>query len=281
VKCLHRCEFHCGREAALLNDDPGKIFRDRSAPRDDKRGAKADPSACILIVDPVLGSRFSLAQAVAHPGYVVKAASTVEEEHEILLRGLLAGLNSCEFEAESLELLHTELAIPFRVSEWPQVDEERECGTRIAEDWPVEGDASLAGLSSETLRLLSKARQSLRVTRLDDGSSRTRGEVNRSSCFGLTIRDGGRRTRTCLISADRRRIVPLVSMVRELQSGLQMVFRRIRLAVARAGAARRLAQHVSEKLRTPVRALTHAIDRLRSEARWDADRVGRSLVVRV
>jgi signal transduction histidine kinase len=138
---------------------------------------------------------------------------------------------------------------------------------RIAEDWPVEGDVSLAGLSSETLRLLSKARQSLRVTRLDDGSSRTRGEVNRSSCFGLTIRDGGRRTRTCLISADRRRIVPLVSMVRELQSGLQMVFRRIRLAEARAGAARRLAQHVSEELRTPVGALTHAIDRFRGEAK--------------
>ncbi len=219
----------------MLNDDPGKSFRDRSAPRQDKRGAKVDPSACILIVDPVLGSRFSLAQAVAHPGYVVKAASTVEEalshldrgdvsliivdqkltegdgieflvevrgrypstdralvtasegvafirgaiqraglsflvskpwsptslrktvrevlggnveyegwnsavaaghaipyerglesepqlperEHEILLRGLLAGLNSCEFEAEVFELLHTELAIPFRVSEWP------------------------------------------------------------------------------------------------------------------------------------------------------------------
>ena len=115
----------------MLNDDPGKSFRDRSAPRQDKRGAKVDPSARILIVDPVLGSRFSLAQAVAHPGYVVKAASTVEEALSHLDRG----------------------------------------------------DVSLAGLSSETLRLLSKARQSLRVTRLDDGSSRTRAEVEPFELF--------------------------------------------------------------------------------------------------
>ena len=33
-------------------------------------------------------------------------------DHEILLRGLLAGLNSCEFESEVFELLHTELATP-------------------------------------------------------------------------------------------------------------------------------------------------------------------------
>ncbi|MBC8188502.1 MAG: response regulator [Proteobacteria bacterium] len=71
----------------MLNDDPGKIIRVRSAPRQDKRGAKVDSPACILIVDPVLGSRFSLAQAVAYPGYVVKAASTVEEALSHLDRG--------------------------------------------------------------------------------------------------------------------------------------------------------------------------------------------------
>jgi signal transduction histidine kinase len=54
-------------------------------------------------------------------------------------------------------------------------------------------------------------------------------------------------------------------MIRELQSGLQLVFRRISLADARTEAARRLAQHVSEELRRPVGALTDAIDRLRGE----------------
>ena len=45
---------------------------------------------------------------------------------------------------------------------------------------------------------------------------------------------------TCLIWADREHLTQLVSMLRELQAGLQMVFRRIRLANARAEAARRL-----------------------------------------
>ena len=73
-----------------------------------------------------------------------------------------------------------------------------------------------------------------------------------------------------MIWADRSRTASLVSMLRELQMGMQMAFRRIRLAEARALAARRLAKRVSEELRMPVGALTHAIDRLRGEA----ERVG-------
>lgn len=58
----------------------------------------------------------------------------------------------------------------------------------------------------------------------------------------------------------------LVSMLRELQVGLQMAFGRICDAEARAVAAYEPARRVSEELRTPVGALTHAIDRLRGEA---------------
>jgi signal transduction histidine kinase len=45
-----------------------------------------------------------------------------------------------------------------------------------------------------------------------------------------------------------------------------MAFERIREAHQRAAAARDLARRVSEELRTPVGALSHAIDRLRGEA---------------
>ena len=366
----------------MLNDEPGKYFRKQSATRLMKRGETIDGSTCILIVDPILGSRFSLAQAVAHPGHVVKAASTIDEalshlergnvaliivdqqlsecdgidflvevrvrypttqralvtasdgisfirgaieraglcfllskpwspsslrktirevlggetkfkgwnrafpddvssfsdrsrnvyqtepyrRHEILLRGLLAGLNSCEFEGEVFELLHTELANPCRVSEWLWVDEGRGLATRIVGDWPVEGGVPIDALTEGATQLLTKARRSLRVTRLDDEPTRVPADPVQRACVGLAIRDEGRRTRTCLIWADRRHLAELVSMMRELQTGLQMVFRRIRLANARAEAARRLAQHVSDELRRPVGALTHAIDRLRGEA---------------
>lgn len=365
----------------MLNDEPGKLFRALPATAFDQRGQKVDGSACVLIVDPVLGSRFSLAQAVAGPGYLVKTASTADEavtyldrgdvsliivdqqlaecdgidflidvrgrypatrrvlvatsegvsfirnaigraglcfllskpwspkslrktirevlgggtefkgwstalgtsgtpsverfraidrrrprqEQEILLRGLLGGLNSCEFEAEVFELLHSELAVPFRVNEWLWVDEERGNATRVAGDWPVEGGVAFDELAPAALRLLAKARKSRRVTRLDDNNVGARADLTGPTCVGFSIRDDGRRTRTCLIWVDRRHVAPLVSMIRELQAGLQMVFHRIRLAEARAEAARRLARHVSEELRTPVGALTHAIDRLRGE----------------
>lgn len=58
----------------------------------------------------------------------------------------------------------------------------------------------------------------------------------------------------------------LSTVLRDIQSGLQRAVRQIREAEARALAARRLARRVSEDLRTPVGALSHAIDRLRGEA---------------
>lgn len=365
----------------MLKEEIGKYFRDESAVNFDTRGAIDDESACILIIDPVLGSRLSLAQAVAQPSYVVQTASTISEaisyldegnvslviaerrleecdgiefladlrsrypdtcralviegeaaglmrraidraglsfllnkpwspkslretvrnvlggnvefagwsrgfsahsldrhdfertndplepgrQHEILLRGLLAGLNSCEFAAEVFELLHTELAAPFCVSHWLWVDEERATGTRIAGDWPVEENISVEALSADDSRLLSKARRSLRVTRLNDAPVRSRPDTVRTICLSLAIREDAKRSMTCLIWAHESRTASLVVMLSELQMGLQMTFRRIRMAEARAIAAHSLAKRVSEELRTPVGALTHAIDRLRGE----------------
>ena len=367
----------------MLNDEPGNIFRERAAAGFEERSQREDRSVRILIVDPVLGSRFSLAQAVTEPGCQVQTASTVEDalcqlrqsefsliivdqqlaecdgieflvevrglypavrrvlvtasesisfirdaigrarlcfllskpwnpgslrrtirevlrgeretgpgfegwdrvigraatipaqrvelqqpdrNCEVLLRGLLAGLNSCEFESEVFELLHSELARPFRISEWLWVDEERGIATRIAGDWPVERGVSLDALDAVTRTLLSKAHESHRVMHLDDERLDRPSNPPRAVCIGLTLREEASRTRSCLIWADVRYRGPLVSMMRELQTGLEIVFRRLRLADARAQAARRLAQHVSDELRTPVGALAHAIDRLRGEA---------------
>lgn len=71
---------------------------------------------------------------------------------------------------------------------------------------------------------------------------------------------------TALVWVAPDRCTAVLALLREIQSGLQLAFRRIRDAEARATAARRLARRVSEELRTPVGALSHAIDRLRGEA---------------
>ncbi|HEB89395.1 MAG TPA: hypothetical protein ENI85_07475 [Deltaproteobacteria bacterium] len=74
----------------------------------------------------------------------------------------------------------------------------------------------------------------------------------------------------CLVWVERVRAFRLLAILRELQSALEMTFLRICQADERADAARRLATRVSEQLRTPVGALTHAVDQLRGEA----ERVG-------
>ncbi len=187
-------------------------------------------------------------------------------QHHLLLRGLLAGLNACEGEAELIELIHNELAGAFGVDRWLWVDETRGVGTRIAGDWPLEADVDLAELAMEEKRALERARSSIRVTRLDVARPGATRRPPASTCISMALRDGGQRALTCLVWVDPRFAGRLVQLLRDLHSGLQMAFRRIRDAEARAAAARRLAARVSEELRTPVGALTHAVDRLRGEA---------------
>jgi DNA-binding NarL/FixJ family response regulator len=366
----------------VLKDEAGSNFRDGSTSGFDTRNDVVRETAHILIVDPVLGSRFALAQAVSQLGSIVHTASDAEEArdyldrdavslviadhdlgdrdgldflidvrndhsetcralvtaeedidfvrcaieraglsfllskpwnpsslcstireilggrqdyanwtqipssyvsetpgvarsaprsegdrlHELLLRGLLAGLNSCEREVEVFELVHSELALPFRIDRWLWVDEESGLGTRIAGDWPVERDVEPISFSQQEVHLLSQARRSLRVTRLDNSFSEVSSGALRRVCLSLAIRDGGHRTMTALIWLDRARSGPFVEMLRQLQVGMQMAFRRIRTAEARAARVRCLAERVAKELRTPVGALTHAIDRLRGEA---------------
>ncbi len=78
--------------------------------------------------------------------------------HEVLLRGLLAGLNSCQVENEVFELVHSELGEAFRVSKWLWIDEENRCATRVSGDWPVDDGIGLDDLSQEEDHFLLQAR---------------------------------------------------------------------------------------------------------------------------
>jgi CheY-like chemotaxis protein len=367
----------------MMNEEGGNIFRERTEASLPPRRSSSREPARILIVDPVVGSRFALAKVVAQPGVLAETASSIEEarlrlarrpvalilvdeelgegargldflvevrqshpavrralviaedvvalrradldraglsfvvakpwspaflrsavrealgaqdefaawEHrpravpssrselargshaedverrlDLLARGLLAGLNSCEAEAEVFELLHAELAESLDSQRWLWVDEDLALATRIVGDWPLESGIRLDGLPDDERFLLEHARRSSRITRLDRRAPIARDESPPTACIGFTVKDGGRRVITALVWVDSDRCTAVLALLREIQSGLQLAFRRILDAEARATAARRLARRVSEELRTPVGALSHAIDRLRGEA---------------
>lgn len=367
----------------MMQDEGGKFFRERAGASFSGRRSSSREPARILIVDPVVGSRFALAKVVAQPGVLAETAASVAEarlrlargpvalilvedelgddargldflvevrrshpsvrralviaegvvalrradldraalsfvvarpwspaflrsavretlgsqdefaawEHrtpstpltrpiralgsngeqldrglDLLARGLLAGLNSCESEAEVFELLHAELAEALDSQRWLWVDEDRAVATRIVGDWPLESGLRADGLTAEERALLDHARRSSRITRLDRRRTIGSGEGPGTACIGFVVKDGGRRVITALVWVAPDRCTAVLALLREIQSGLQLAFRRILDAEARATAARRLARRVSEELRTPVGALSHAIDRLRGEA---------------
>ena len=192
-----------------------------------------------------------------------RASRATVPHHEILLRGLLAGLNSCESESEIFELLHSELTVPLGVTRWLWLDEQTGKAGRLSGDWAVETDITLDRLGADERTRLERAGRSLRVARLEPLSAQG-GEVE--CCIGWALRFDARRALTGLVWSDLNHATALVSMLRGVQGGLQMAFQRIRDAERRAAAARALARRVSEELRMPVGALTHAIDRLRGEA---------------
>lgn len=367
----------------MMNDRSGNIFHDRHERASELRGGPSRDPARILIVDPVVGSRFALAKVVAQPGVLAETASSaadawarlarggvalvlVEEdlgdgvrgvdflievrashpnvrralvigdespplgrdelaraglafvlakpwnpaflrgairdtlgsdlefagwEHrtalaspsrpsnpqappadevdrrlDLLARGLLAGLNSCESESEVFELLHAELSGALESRRWLWVDEDRGVAARIVDDWPLETGIRTDTLLTEERSLLERARRSTRITRVDRDRSPRAARAEELRCIGFALKDGGRRVITALVFVEPGRCSAMLALLREVQSGLQLAIRRIREAEARALSARRLARRVSEELRTPVGALSHAIDRLRGEA---------------
>ncbi|MFO0687143.1 MAG: hypothetical protein U0900_00355 [Myxococcota bacterium] len=197
---------------------------------------------------------------------ITPSGGDVDRRIDLLARGLLAGLNSCESEAEVFELLHAELAASLDSQRWVWIDEEQGKAARIVDDWPLESGIRIEGLPPEEQRLLERARRSTRVTRVDGGRTPAPDAPDASACIGFALKEGGRRVLTVLVFVKTTRCSAVLALLREIQPGLHLAIRRIRDAEARALSARRLARRVSEELRTPVGALSHAIDRLRGEA---------------
>lgn len=182
--------------------------------------------------------------------------------HEVLIRGLLAGLNSCSTEYEIFELLRSELAGVFGTMRWIWIDEPRQRATRLAGDWALEESIELESLPEADLASVAGARRSARVTRLDVGLVGRESEA----CIGFGLRAGDQRVWTGLVWTNGADGAACLQVLRELNGGLQLAVQRIRDARARSIAARDLARRVSADLRTPVGALAHAVDLLRDEA---------------
>lgn len=195
-----------------------------------------------------------------------RPAWRLDRRDDTVLRGLLAGLNSCETTGEVFELLHAELAEPCGVRRWLWIDDARAQGGRLEGDGPADPDVSEASLAEADRKRLSQARGSLRVARLGDPDVSS-ADSGSSTCYlGWPFRLEHARSITILVQVDRNRACLAIVMLRELQGGLRRAIQRVDAAERRAIAARALARRVSEEVRIPVGALTHAIDRLRSEA---------------
>ncbi len=121
----------------------------------------------------------------------------------------------------------------------------------------------------------SRADRESRSAGSEAGLSREAERVVRGLLVGLHACESAREVGALIQSeleeafgsdAVRSRGGTLGQVFRALQPGLQLTLQRIRAAERRARAASRLAETVSEELRTPIGALAHAVDRLRGEA---------------
>lgn len=211
--------------------------------------------------------RWNTVEALRTPRSTAEGPSLdVAAGHEVLLRGLLAGLNSCATENEVFELLRSELAGAFGAMRWLWIDEPGGFATRLSGDWALEEAIELARLPESDLVCLTKARRSERVARLELASATEAEQRDTEACLGFGLRVGDRRIWTGLVWTKGAHGTACLQVLRELIGGLQLVIQRVRDARARSLAARELARRVSEDLRTPVGALAHAVDLLRGEA---------------
>lgn len=194
----------------------------------------------------------------------------LSSEHRVVLRGLLAGFDTCESQADVFGLLRAELAAPFRLGAWFWLDESSGLVTRFESDASVATTLPGTALSPSEQRAIARARRSRRVACLDEtdalGEFPARRGAARVAWVGMQICEDSQPVATGVVSVGSAKARDLVSMLRELEVALQRTTARIRGAEVRAELARGLAERVSQELRTPMGALTHAIDRLRGEA---------------
>ena len=186
-----------------------------------------------------------------------------DSHHEVILRGILAGLNSVESEHQLFELVDRELAEAFRIQRWLCVDSPSGEVSRIRGQRGIEESALDALPSREEQALLREARsfEGVRSLSLPQTTSQTR-----RGCLGFVMEEAGNQVLTCLVWCDEDQAESLLEMLSDLRHGLNLTIRRIRDAECRAMEARQLADRVSQELKKPVGALTHAVDRMRGEA---------------
>ncbi len=149
----------------MLHEQPGKIFRERAAKRFDPRNASSRDPARILILDPVVGSRFALANIVAQPGVLAELASSVEEARLRLARGGVAlilvdddlgnGVRGLEFLIE-VRTLHPEVRRALVVAEH-QTELRREDLERADKEQEM---SSLDGIGIDSAIKAAETRQS-------------------------------------------------------------------------------------------------------------------------
>ncbi|MFK7898703.1 MAG: hypothetical protein AB8G23_22910 [Myxococcota bacterium] len=186
--------------------------------------------------------------------------------HEVILRGLLAGLNSVESEAQLFDLIDHELTEAFQIHRWLRMDHSSRDIIRVETGQLAQPSRGQAEASPSEEALLAEAERYAGIRKLNPPSAGRPGGKRAGTCLGFVMGEAAGPRLTCLVYCDASTGDALLEMFRDLRHGLNLTIRRIGDAARRSDAARELANLVSEELKTPVGALTHAIHRMRGEA---------------
>lgn len=185
---------------------------------------------------------------------------------DLLVRGLLAGLNACDDEVGLFRLVHSELASSFETVRSLWLDEKNDRAFSFNADQSEWGERAWAGVSTDDRQILAAARHVAAGAQLEISSDLTRRLRSDAALVGSSLHDQGERLMTLVLEIPATAANEALAVMGAIRSGLALALRRIHQAEARAEAARRLARRVSDELRSPLAELTSAVASLRSEA---------------
>lgn len=185
---------------------------------------------------------------------------------ELLVRGLLAGLNACENETSLFRFVHDELTVAFGPVQTFWLSEKTPRVVSFRADERIASESDLEGLEPQIRRALTAAKLVSGGARLGASTDERSALIRDRAIIGFSVHESGERMLTMAMAIPTAGADESLAVLGALHSGLGMALRRIHQTTERAEAAQRLARRVSNELRSPVGALTSAIAGLRSEA---------------
>lgn len=201
-------------------------------------------------------------------GQDIHRGAVTPSRRELLVCGLLAGLNACDSSEALMRLVHTELSQSLHLKQSAWLD----CGRqRIRALCGEEGVPAPPNEESETLpqtlrTALEKVKTGLSGRRFEIEAEDPRLSERTHEVVAYRFTPSHGAPLVLALELPRRFSEEALFVLARIRSGLVMALRRIRQAEIRTEERMRRARRVSSALRQPAGSLASEIDRLRAEA---------------